>query len=101
MPASISTFWSDAGHLLALERRAQLAERVPVLVDDGDRVALVLEDVGQRRADPPASHDHNVHDRPLPEYSASPELALFKQTPLLLRATSGTGRSRRPGGLRR
>jgi len=47
----------------------------PVLVDDGDRVALVLEDVGQRRADPPASHDHNVHDRPLPEYSASPELA--------------------------
>jgi len=41
-----------------------------------------------------------VHDRPLPEYSASPELALFKQTSLPLRATSGTGRSRRSGGLR-
>jgi hypothetical protein len=61
---------TDAGDLLALERRAELAERIPVLVDDRDRVALVLQDVREGRSDPPATHDHNVHDHPLDEYSA-------------------------------
>ena len=46
-----------------LKRRAQPAERVGVAVDDGDGVAAVLEAAGQRRADPAAAHDHDVHAR--------------------------------------
>ena len=69
MPASLSTFWSKPMPVifLPLNVEPQLAERIPVLVDDRDRVALVLQDVREGRSDPPATHDHNVHDRPLDE----------------------------------
>jgi hypothetical protein len=37
------------------------AEGVRVLVDDGDRVAAVLDHLRQGRAGPAATHDHEVH----------------------------------------
>ena len=74
MPASISTSWSNPIPVTRLPLNAgpQLAERLRVLVDDGDRVALVLQDVGERRADPPATHDDDVHGRPSSDYGAQP-----------------------------
>ena len=44
MPASLSTFWSNPMPVifLPLNVRAQLAEGIPVLIDDRHRVALVL-----------------------------------------------------------
>ena len=50
-----------AGHLGAVERRAQTPERVGVAVDDADGVVAVLEAAGERRADAATTHDHDVH----------------------------------------
>jgi len=52
---------ADPGDPLALELAAEPAERIGVLVDDGDRVAAVLDELGQGRAGPAAAHDHEVH----------------------------------------
>ena len=52
-----------AGDLGAVEHRSQPPERVGVAVDDADGVVAVLEAARQRRADAPASHDHDVHGR--------------------------------------
>jgi hypothetical protein len=51
----------EAGDLVPAELRVQASERLGVLVDDGHRVAVVLEALRQRRTDPAASHDHEVH----------------------------------------
>ena len=48
----------------AAELGAEPAERVGVLVDDRDRVPARLEAVRERRADPAAAHDHDVHRAP-------------------------------------
>src|SRR5258708_3595819 len=61
---------ADAGDPAALEARGELAERVGVLVDHGDRVVLVLQNMGDRRADAPAPHDHDVHGLPSREIAA-------------------------------
>jgi hypothetical protein len=53
---------ANAGHPVALERRAEPAEGFWVAVDDGDRVPPVLQDVGERRAYSAATHDHDMHD---------------------------------------
>ena len=45
-----------------VKSRAEPPEGVGVRVDDRHRVAARLQAVGQRRADPAASHDHDVHD---------------------------------------
>ena len=50
-----------AGDLVAVEGRAEPPERVGVAVDDRHGVVAVLEAAGQRRADPAAAHDHDVH----------------------------------------
>src|SRR6266545_2386602 len=47
--------------LAALEVEAQHPERDLALVDDGDRMTPPLEPVGQLRADPATTHDHDVH----------------------------------------
>src|SRR5204863_8739804 len=47
----------------SLEVRAEPAKRIGIAIDDGDGVALLLEDVREGRADPAASHDHDVHGR--------------------------------------
>ena len=52
---------ADAGHGEAGEVGPEPAEGVGVLVDDGDRVAAGLQAVRERRADPAAAHDHDVH----------------------------------------
>src|SRR2546430_1761728 len=45
---------------------AQPPERVGVLVDDRDRVSAGLQGMGERRADPSTTHDHDVHLCALP-----------------------------------
>ena len=47
--------------LLPAELGVEPPEGLGVLVDDGHRVPVVLEALRQRRADPAASHDHEVH----------------------------------------
>jgi hypothetical protein len=37
---------------------------IRILVDDRDRMILILEDVGDRGSDAAASHDHDMHDHP-------------------------------------
>ena len=50
-----------AGHLGAVEGRAEPTEGVGVAVDDADGVVAVLEAAGERRADAATAHDHDVH----------------------------------------
>ena len=50
-----------AGDLVAVEPGAEASERVGVGVDDRHGVVAVLEAAGQRGADPPATHDHDMH----------------------------------------
>ena len=52
---------ADAGDGLAGELRAERAEGLGVLVDDGDRVAELVEAVGEERSDATAAEDHDVH----------------------------------------
>src|SRR5690606_18187797 len=54
----------DAGDPASLEAGAEPAKGLWVPVDDGDRMSVVFENVGEGRADPPASHDHYVHRPP-------------------------------------
>src|ERR1039457_6931008 len=63
---------TDPADLPALERGTQFAERIPVLVDDRDRMALVLKDVRECGSDSPASHDHDVHGGLSGQYGARP-----------------------------
>src|SRR2546421_12778754 len=55
---------ADPGDPVALERGAEPAERLRIPVNDRYRVAPVLENMGERRPDPTAAHDYDVHDRP-------------------------------------
>src|SRR6202035_2836975 len=55
---------ADPGDAVAFERGAEPAERLRIPVDDRYRVAPVLENMGERRPDPTAAHDYDVHDRP-------------------------------------
>ena len=66
MPASVQrvAVEADAGDPPAFEVGAEPAERVRVAVDDGDGVALGLQDVGEGGADPATAHDHEVHVLP-------------------------------------
>ena len=52
---------AEARDLVAAEVGVEPPERLGVLVDDGDGVAVVLEALGERRADAAAAHDHEVH----------------------------------------
>ena len=52
---------ADADDGLAAELRMQLAEGLGVLVDDGNRMALLVEGVGQRGAHAATPEDDDVH----------------------------------------
>ena len=52
---------AEAGDLVAVEAGPEPPEGVGLAVDDGHRVVAVLEAAGERRADPAAAHDHDVH----------------------------------------
>src|SRR5712692_3024653 len=69
---------ADAGDLAALEAWPQLAECLRILVNDGNRMPLVLENVGDGRPDPPAAHDHDVHGFPSTENGARSRYALSR-----------------------
>jgi hypothetical protein len=58
---------AGAGDLAALEAGPKLAEGLRILVNDGNRVPLVLQNVGDSGSNPPASHDHDVHGLPFSE----------------------------------
>ena len=51
----------DALHRPSGEVRAQAVERLGPAVDDGDGVAVLEEGDAERRSDPPAPDDHDVH----------------------------------------
>src|ERR1022692_1240364 len=70
------TIEADAGDLAAPEARSQLAERPRLLVNDCNRVPLVLDNVGDSRANPPAPHNHDVHGLPFSENDARSRYAL-------------------------
>ena len=53
---------ADAGDLTAPEARPEPPKRAGVLVDDRHRVTDRLDAVRDRRADPAAAHDHDMHD---------------------------------------
>src|SRR5690606_2784870 len=53
---------AQPGDAAALEVRGQPPERLGVLVDDAHRVAVLLQRLGERDADTPRTHDHEVHD---------------------------------------
>ena len=63
MPASMQAVAveADALHGRAREVGAEPGERVAPAVDDGDGVAVAAEDAGERRADPAAPDDDDVH----------------------------------------
>ena len=63
MPASIEAVAveADALHRAPGEVGAEADERLAAAVDDGDGVAVAGEDAGERRADPPAADDDDVH----------------------------------------
>ena len=54
---------ADALDGLAGEVRTEPGERLGSPIDDGDGVAGVEDGVGQRRPDPPAPDDDDVHAR--------------------------------------
>jgi hypothetical protein len=53
---------AQPGHLGPGEVGVEPAERVRVLVDHRDGVAVVLQRLGEGRAGPAAAHDHEVHN---------------------------------------
>jgi hypothetical protein len=55
---------TEPGDPLTGEGRAETPERLGVGVDHGDGMAALLEAVGERRADPAATHDDEVHVGP-------------------------------------
>ena len=63
---------ADPGHGPAFETRRQAAKGVGVLVDHGYRVPSGFQDLGERRADPPAAHDDDVHGAPSVSWAAEP-----------------------------
>src|SRR5690606_23157523 len=55
---------ADPGHPPTAESRAQPAERLRVPIDDGDGMAVVLQDVRQGGPHPATAHDHYMHAPP-------------------------------------
>src|SRR5664279_2379037 len=90
IPASIRVpVEPDPGDLLTVEVVAEPPERLRLAVDDGNRVPVQFQAVGQGRPDPSATHDHNVHGRP-PE--SRPRTTIRRYTP----ASLGRGAVRSP-----
>ena len=71
-----------SGHLVAVEPGAEAPEGVGLAVDDRDGVVAVLETAGQRRADPAAAHDHDVHGETLHAATAMRRTARHGPRPL-------------------
>src|SRR5690606_13298198 len=80
---------ADTGHPQAAELGAQAAERLRIPIDDRDRVAVVLEDVGEGGTHATTSHDHNMHTPPHSavwldarhQYGARPERTVCQDLP--------------------
>ena len=73
MPAaiSVSAVEAESGDRAGPEVVAEAAERGWILVDDGDGVLEPLQVVGERRADPAAPHDDDVHGAHLLSWSTT------------------------------
>ena len=64
---------ADALHCDPTEIRAQLAKGLGLLIDDGDRMALTIELVGEQRAHATAPQDDDVHAATLHASGAYPD----------------------------